>query len=122
MNQQMFLFFLLFFLALLWAQSFPHPGPAQSRAAAKIRTRLHRRLKPRCPDDCPACRLASTASSGVEPASSPVQPWCEVKSRRGAPKRRDTEGFACPNPQCRYCGIADDQIHAAFWRWQAWPH
>ncbi len=112
MNQQMFLFFLLFFLALLCALCWPHPGPAQSRAAAKIRTRLHRLLSPRCPDDGPACRLASTASSGVEPASSPVQPWREVKSRRGAPKRRDTEGFACPNPQCRYCGIADDQIHA----------
>jgi len=40
------------------------------------------------------------------------RPWREVKSRRGAPKRVNTEGFACPNPKCPYVGIADDQIHA----------
>jgi hypothetical protein len=112
MNQQMFLSFLMFFLALLYALCWPHPGPAQSRAAAKIRTRLHRLLKPRCPHDCPACRLASTASSGGGPVPLPVRPWREVKSRRGAPKRIDTEGFACPNQQCAYFGITDAHIHA----------
>jgi transposase-like protein/IS1 family transposase len=35
-----------------------------------------------------------------------------MKSRRGAPKRVNTEGFACPNHQCPYCGITDAQIHA----------
>jgi transposase-like protein len=75
-----------------------------------MRRTLHRLLKPRCPDDCPACRLASTASSSVRPAS--VRPWCEVKSRRGAPKRVNTEGYACPNKQCPYFGIADARIHA----------
>jgi hypothetical protein len=35
-----------------------------------------------------------------------------VKSRRGAPKRIQTEGFACPNHQCLYCGITDAHIHA----------
>ena len=110
MNQQVF--FLLFSLVLLCALCWPHPGPAQSRAAAKMRTTLHRLLKPRCPDDCPACRLTSTPSSGRGPASGAVQPWREVKSRRGAPKRVNTEGYACPNPQCRYCGITDAQVHA----------
>ena len=43
---------------------------------------------------------------------SPVRPWREVKSRRGAPKRINTEGFACPNPQCPYFGITDAHIHA----------
>jgi len=104
--------FLLLSLAWLWSLCWSHPGLAQSRAAAKMRSTLHRLLKPRCPDDCPACRLASTASSGVEPASSPVQPWREVKSRRGAPRRVNTEGFACPNPQCEYCGITNAHIHA----------
>jgi hypothetical protein len=42
----------------------------------------------------------------------PVRPWREVKSRRGAPKRIDTEGFACPNQQCAYFGITDAHIHA----------
>jgi len=41
-----------------------------------------------------------------------VRPWREVKSRRGAPKRVNTDGFACPNPQCLYFGITDDHIHA----------
>jgi len=46
------------------------------------------------------------------PASVPVRPWGEVKSRRGAPKRIDTEGFACPNPQCQYFGNTDAHFHA----------
>jgi transposase-like protein len=41
-----------------------------------------------------------------------VRPWCEVKSRRGAPKRVNTEGYACPNQQCAYFGITDAHIHA----------
>ncbi len=41
-----------------------------------------------------------------------MRPWCEVKSRRGAPKRIDTQGFACPNQQCPYAGITDAHIHA----------
>jgi len=110
MKQQVF--FLLFSLALLCALCWPHQGPAPSRAAAKMRSRLHRLLKPRCPVDCPACRLGSTASSGGGPAPLPVRPWSEVKSRRGAPKRIQTEGFACPNQQCSYFGITDDRIHA----------
>ncbi len=98
-------------LALLWRLCWFPLQPSSSRGAVK-HSRLHRLLKPRTPDDCPACRLASTASSGVKPASAPVRPWREVKSPRGAPKRVKTEGYACPNPQCRYCGITDAQVHA----------
>ena len=101
----------LFFLALLWRLDWLHLQPSHSGGGAK-RSRFHRLLKPRCPDDCPACRLASTASSGEEPAPGPVRPWREVKSRRGAPKRVNTEGFACLNLQCPYCGITDAQVHA----------
>ncbi|HEX6553441.1 MAG TPA: hypothetical protein VF026_11820 [Ktedonobacteraceae bacterium] len=101
----------LFFLALLWRLDWLHLQPSHSRGGTK-RSRFHRLLKPRCPHDCPACRLASTASSGEEPAPGPVRPWREVKSRRGAPKRVNTEGFACPNLQCPYCGITDAQVHA----------
>ncbi len=35
-----------------------------------------------------------------------------MKSRRGAPKRIDTEGFACPNRQCSYFGNTDAREHA----------
>jgi hypothetical protein len=110
-----FLFLLVSFFMLsllrLCSLCWSHPGPAQSRAA-KMRTRLHRLLRPRSPDDCPACRLASTPSSGVGPAPVPVRSWSEVKSRRGAPKRVNTQGYACPNQQCLYFGITDNHIHA----------
>jgi IS1 family transposase/transposase-like protein len=114
MNHQVFLlvYLLLLSLALLCALCWLNHGPAQSRAAGKVRTRLHRHLKPRTPDDCPACRRASTPSSSGEPAPVPVRPWSEVKSRRGAPKRVDTEGYACPNLQCRYLGNPDTHFHA----------
>ena len=113
MNVHVFLLvcLLIVSLALLCALCWLHHGPLKSRAA-KVRTALPRLLKPRTPDDCPACRHASTASSAGELAPGPVQPWCEVKSRRGAPKRINTEGFACPNRQCRYFGNTDAHFHA----------
>ncbi len=90
---------LLLSLALFWRLDWFPSRLSSSRGGAK-RTTLHRLLKPRCPDDCPACRLASTASSGAGPVPAPVRPWREMKSCRGAPKRVNTEGFACPNQQC----------------------
>jgi hypothetical protein len=104
--------FILFALALLWRLCWLHHGPAKTRAVAKMRTTLHRLLKPRSPDDCLACRLATPASLGRGSALGPVRPWREVKSRRGAPKRIDTQGFACPNQQCKYFGNTDAQFHA----------
>ena len=102
---------LLFSLALLWRLDWIPLRPSALRGGAK-RTTLQRLLKPRTPDDCPACRRASTLSLGGRPAPGPVRPWSEVKSRRGAPKRIDTEGFACPNQHCRYFGITDARDHA----------
>ena len=99
------------FLALLWCLDWLRLQPSHSRGEAN-RTTRHRLLKPRCPNDCPACRLASTPSLGGGPAPLHVRPWSEVKSRRGAPKRIHTDGFACPNQQCTYFGITDASIHA----------
>jgi transposase-like protein len=104
-------FFLMLSLAWLGRLSLLHHGLPCSRAGAGHPV-IHRLLKPRSPDDCPACRLGSTASSGAGPAPASVRPWPEVKSRRGARKRIDTAGFACPNQQCPYFGITDAQIHA----------
>ena len=102
---------LLLLLALVRRLCWFHLGPSPTRGGAK-RIRLPRRLKPRSPDDCPACRLASPPSSAGVPAPVPVRPWSEVKSRRGAPKRISTEGFACPNQQCPYFGKTDAHVHA----------
>ena len=85
--------------------------PSTSKGGVQ-RTTLHRLLKPRCPDDCSACRLSCSNPSVVGLVPSPVRPWCEVKSRRGAPKRVNTDGYACPNQQCTYYGITDSHIHA----------
>jgi IS1 family transposase len=103
------LVFLLFLgLALLWRLSWPYLQLSHAQAGGRCAL-VHRLLKPRTPRDCPVCLLAS---SGVEPASAPVRPWCEVKSHRGAPKRIPNAGFACPNQQCAYFGITDAHIHA----------
>src|SRR2546427_8412279 len=103
--------FLILTLTLLWRLDRFQLRPFSSRGEAK-RTTLQRLLKPRSPHDCSACRLASTPSSGEEPAPLPVRPWREMKSRRGAPKRVNTQGFACPNRKCLYFGITDASIHA----------
>jgi transposase-like protein/IS1 family transposase len=104
------LFVLMFSLVRLYTLCWPRHGPAQS-AAAK-RAQIHRLLKPRSPHDCPICRLSYAHSSVVEPLPPTVRPWREVKSRRGAPKRVNTEGFACPNRECPYSGITDAHMHA----------
>jgi IS1 family transposase len=102
---------LLLALALLWCLDQLHLRPSSPRRRAK-HSSLHRLLKPRTLDDCPACRLGSLPSLGGGTVSEPERPWCEVKSRRGAPKRIDTEGFACPNQKCRYFSIIDVRVHA----------
>jgi transposase-like protein len=105
------LYWLMLYLARLCRLSWCHHCPAQLRVAAR-RTPIQRLLKPRSPHDCPVCRLSCAHSSVVESVSPAVRPWREVKSRRGAPKRVNTEGFACPNRKCPYSGITDAHIHA----------
>src|SRR6266702_8421722 len=111
MSLHVFLFLLvvcLLSLALLGRLPWPHLQLSHAQAGRR-RTLVHRLLKPRTPRDCPLCRLCS---SSVRPAPAPVRPWREMKSRRGAPKRVNTQGFACPNRNCPYCGITDAHIHA----------
>jgi len=79
-----------------------------------------RRCAPRC-NVFSSPALQTTASPVVSPpllrqvegqCLRMSRPWREVKSRRGAPKRIDTQGFACPNRNCPYFGITDAHIHA----------
>jgi len=102
---------LILSLALLWRLCWLHLQPSHSQGEA-IHSTTQLLLKPRTPLDCPTCRLSCTHLSVVGPTPAPVRPWREVKSRRGAPKRIDTEGFACPNQQCPYFGVTDAYIHA----------
>jgi IS1 family transposase len=41
-----------------------------------------------------------------------VRPWRQGRSRRGAPRRIATEGFACRYRACPYNGITDAALHA----------
>src|SRR5258708_12899919 len=87
-------FFLLLSLALLWRLSWFHLQPSHSQAA-KRRTLVQRLLKPRSPDDCPACRLASTPSSGADPVLAPMRPCRPLKSPPAPPTPRPTAGSPC---------------------------
>ena len=105
------LLFLILYLARLCLLYWYHTCPVQWRTVTR-NTAVQRLLKPRSPDDCPACRLASSLSPVEGPATPPVRPWSEIKSRRGAPKRISTQDFACPNHKCLYFGITEAHIHA----------
>jgi hypothetical protein len=106
---------LLFVVVLVWlVGTWHHRHYAQGHSAILI-TAVPRLLKPRTPDDCPACRQQHTTALAPAPARPPIRPWREVKSRRGAMGRIDTQGFACPNRMCIYHQITDAQIHAPLW-------
>src|SRR3954447_9569012 len=93
---------------LLWPWCVrPHAHPAQPGS-----TPIARRWHLRTPDDCPACRVRHAGASLAAPPSPPVRPWRERKSRRGAPKRIATAGYACPARGCPYYGITDERVHA----------
>jgi hypothetical protein len=104
-------FLLLLYLAWLCRLYWLHHGLSHWRARV-VHPVVHRLLKARTQLDCPACRLTSPLSPVVGPSPLSVHPGSEVKSRRGVPKRVNTEGFACPNQQCAYFGITDAHIHA----------
>jgi hypothetical protein len=88
---------------------FPIPEPKRP-AAPPTPAQPPRPLRPRTSDDCPACRLAAPPAS--QPVATAVQPWSQRKSRRGRRKTINTQGYACPNPDCDYHHITDAQVHA----------
>jgi IS1 family transposase len=77
-----------------------------------VTVQIQRLLKPRTPNDCPSCCQQAAALATTPPSSLSVPPWRDFKSRRGAPKRIATHGFACPHQECPYYLITDAQIHA----------
>lgn len=68
-----------------------------------------RQWKPATPHDCQLC--CQHVSVQVVKRHD-VVPYPQIKSTRGRKKTVSTQGFACPNPDCDYCGIIDDAIHA----------
>ena len=92
---------------LAWRGGGSRPSPGVARF-----TRAPCVLRPRDPDDCPDCRRSAAGATGQDQARPSPRPWREGRSRRGAPKRVATDGFACPNAACAYYGVTDAQIHA----------
>jgi IS1 family transposase len=95
---------LLLLLSLFWTRSSRHSKEVTTPAKPKI----PRPLRPRSPDDCSLCCAQTPPTAPTDPPP----PWNHVKSRRGRHKQIDTEGLACPNHECRYCGITDASILA----------
>jgi hypothetical protein len=75
-----------------------HRGPTSPQAT--LPTRLSSLLP----------RLHSLVKCGA--SASACTPLARGQNRRGAPRRVNTDGFACPNHQCLYFGITDAHIHA----------
>ena len=95
------------FILLRVRWRWPSPASPHARPNAKPTPRP---LIPRTPDDCPACRAAQPGLP--PPASTSPKPYSQMKSPRGRRKRIATAGYACPNPDCKYYGVTDDQVHA----------
>jgi IS1 family transposase/transposase-like protein len=79
--------------------------------AAPRRGRWLRRWRPRTPADCPHCRQEQAYPPACQ-GPAPPRPWREGRSRRGAPRRIATEGYACRRSGCTYYGITDALVHA----------
>ncbi|MDQ5853857.1 MAG: hypothetical protein M3380_17685 [Chloroflexota bacterium] len=101
----------LFLVGLTWLVGLWYRRQSQGGPAA-VQATVHRLLRPRTPDDCPACRQEPPPRTVGGPTRPPPVPWRKRTSRRGAPKRIATEGYACPRPTCAYYRITDAQIHA----------
>jgi transposase-like protein/IS1 family transposase len=69
-----------------------------------------RQLKPKTPKNCPGCREGVELMVG-KPRTDVVA-YAQHKSSRGRTKRLATQGHACPNPNCPYFGVVDQQLHA----------
>ena len=102
----------LLLLGLAWGVWTTRRHQLSRTGAVMVPATVHRLLKPRTPHDCPACRQQAAHPPTYAPTAPRVQPWRERKSRRGAPKRINTHGFACPTPTCDYYRITDAQVHA----------
>jgi transposase-like protein len=90
---------------------FPVAEPTQP-AVKEAPAKTPRPLRPRAPDDCPAFRDMTLPPSRSAAAYLHVRPWSRVKSRLGRPKEFNTEGFACPIPDCDYHRLTDSTRHA----------
>jgi len=71
--------------------------------------REKRLLKAKTPCDCPLCQDKQDQAASVPDVTAN---YAHEKTKRGRPKRVNSEGFACLNPACRYYLIRSAERHA----------
>lgn len=72
--------------------------------------RKPRVLKPKSERDCPFC-VKEKGKLGSPKPETPTA-WSLRKGRGGPKKIISTQGYFCPNPECEYFCISDENIHA----------
>jgi transposase-like protein len=87
----------------------PHLHRWHQRLHKRWKAFKQRQWKPASPHDCDLC-CHQVVLQVIKQRD--VIPYHQTKSPRGRKKSVDTRGCACPNPNCDYCGIIDDAIHA----------
>jgi len=83
----------------------------QRARAAEQGEPKERHIHPRSPKDCPQCAAQHGQCSEPEKPRE-VEAWGKRKSRRGRPKRVESDGYCCTNEACAYYGITDSSLHA----------
>ncbi len=82
----------------------------EQRSVGALTRRQPRQRHPHSPRECPVCRAAHGACE--DHAQRVVAAWAKQKSKRGRPKRLQTDGYCCPNPDCPYYQVTDARLHA----------
>jgi hypothetical protein len=67
-------------------------------------------MKPKSERDCPSC-MKEKGKLGSPKPEMPTA-WSLRKGRSGPIKKISTQGYFCPNPECEYFCISDENIHA----------
>ena len=76
----------------------------------RVKDRMPRQWRPKSPEDCPWCQDELEILTIPNPPD--VTPYGQQKSPRGRKKTITTQGFACPEMTCKYCGMPDERVHA----------
>ncbi len=69
-------------------------------------------LRPKSPEDCPDCVDGVTLQQVNPQPTLIVPPWADGKKPGGPKKRINTQGFACPRPNCKYVNNRNSDEHA----------
>ncbi len=93
----------------LWGMWWKRNGRRLKRLLKSWQARLPRHYA-KSEEACPHCQAKAQVT--VKRLQTEGVPYVQIKSRRGRRKGLNTEGYACPNPECAYFRIRDAGRHA----------